>query len=99
MTRTCLTLVCPPAVEEKLLDTLLEQVGEGSFATLRADFHGRTGALTIEEQVRGRSRALQVQVLMEETDAEALLGQLRQGFAGTGLRYWTSPVLNEGVIE
>lgn len=99
MTRTCLTLVCPPAVEEKLLDTLLELVGHDSFATLRADFHGGHGVLDIEEQVRGRSSVLQVQVLLDEAEAEALLAHLRRRFTGTGLRYWTSPVLNEGVIE
>lgn len=99
MTRTCLTLVCPPAVEEKLLDALLELVGHDSFATLRADFHGARGELAIEEQVRGRSPVLQVQVLMDAAEADVLLDQLRPRFAGAGLRYWTSPVLTEGVIE
>ncbi len=93
MTRCCLTLICPPSVEEKLLDALLDNAGNEIFTSTPTYSHGTAqGHLTAAEQVMGRSRAVQVNVLLTTEELDRLRALLRRDFAGTGLRYWASPV-------
>ena len=95
----CLTLICPPAIEEKLLDTLLEHAGSEVFTSTPTYSHGTApGRISAEEQVMGRSRAVQVQVLLSAGERDALLQLLRSEFHGTGLRYWATAVVQEGVF-
>lgn len=97
MAEFCLTLICPPAVEEKLLDMLLAAVGSEVFTSTPTHSHGTApGRLTAEEQVMGRSRAIQVQVLLSGAELESLRALLKSEFAGTGLRYWVTAVAFEG---
>lgn len=100
MLRSCLTLLAPPSVEEKLLDVLLEAVPDELFASTPTFSHGTShGRLSNLEQVMGRSASVQVQILLSEQELEALLLRLRDEFRGTGLRYWASPLTLEGEIE
>lgn len=93
----CLTLICPPTVEEKLLDALLSAVGDEVFTSTPTHSHGTAqGRLTPTERVLGRSRAVQVQVLLTHVELPLLLAQLQQEFTGTGLRYWVTSVTAEG---
>ncbi|MGJ7499405.1 DUF3240 family protein [Variovorax sp. ZT5P49] len=95
----CLNLICPPAVEEKLLDALLESEGSEVFTSVQVHSHGAPhGRLSAQEQVMGRSRAMQIQVLLSEQDLAQLLERVQRDFAGTGIRYWASPVAFEGEI-
>lgn len=99
MTDCCLTLVAPPELEEKLLDLLLVQAGDAPFTSGVVDSHGAgPQALSPLEQVLGRRRACQVQVLLAQDRCQVLLQQLRTQFAGTGLRYWVQPVQEEGLL-
>lgn len=96
----CLNLICPPAVEEKLLDVLLESDGSEVFTSVQIHSHGAAhGQLSAQEQVMGRSRAMQIQVLLSEEVLTQLLERVRREFAGTGIRYWASPVALEGEIK
>lgn len=93
----CLTLICPPSVEEKLLDTLLAAAGSEVFTSTPTHSHGTAqGRLTAEEQVMGRSRAMQVQVLLTRDELDRLRALLQREFAGTGVRYWATPLALEG---
>jgi len=99
MTDCCLTLVAPPELEDKLLDLLLVQAGDAPFTSGVVDSHGGASqALSMLEQVRGRRRACQVQVLLAAGRCQVLLQLLRSQFAGTGLRYWVLPVQEEGLL-
>jgi hypothetical protein len=96
----CLNLICPPAVEEKLLDALLENENSEVFTSVQIHSHGAArGRLSAQEQVMGRSRAMQIQVLLSEEALTQLLERVRRDFAGTGIRYWASPVAFEGEIK
>lgn len=93
----CLSLICPTAVEEKLLDALLANAGSAVFTSTRTYSHGTAqGRLTATEQVMGRSRAVQVNVLLTEEELGHLRELLQSEFAGTGVRYWASPLAYEG---
>ncbi len=100
MTRFCLTLICPPSVEEKLLDTLLAHAGSEIFTSTPTYSHGTApGRLTATEQVMGRSRAVQVNVLLTLEELGRLRDLLQREFAGTGVRYWAAPLTLSGAFE
>jgi hypothetical protein len=92
------SILCSPDVEEKLLDRLLVAFA-GNVVTSTPTFaHGLAdAALSTAEQVLGRARATLVQVLLDRTEWPALKALLVGEFAGTGLRYWLTPIVDEGV--
>ena len=99
MSELCLTLLCPPAVEEKLLDLLLLSPHATVFTSAPIAAHGlAVGKLSQTEQVQGRARATEVQVIFAEVDKTTLLEHIRQQFGGTGLRYWVTTVVEAGEI-
>lgn len=88
----CLNLICSPTVEEKLLDVLLESDESEIFTSIHVHSHGAEhGQLSAREQVMGRSRAMQIQVLLSQEALMHLLERVQREFAGTGIRYWASP--------
>ena len=100
MNDCCLTLLCPPREEEQLLDLLLMSAGSEVFTSTAISAHGFTsGQLSASEQVMGRARATQVQVLLAEPAKDALLAAIHEQFPGVNLRYWVTPVLKMGKVE
>lgn len=99
MSDLCITLLCPQAIEEKLLDLLLMLPNMTVFTSTATSAHGLTHeALGQMEQVLGRARAANIQAIFSETDKITLLEVLHQQFAGAGLRYWITPVMEAGEI-
>ena len=99
MSELCLTLICPPAVEEKLLDLLLLSSNVTFFTSTATAAHGMAHEdLDQTEQVLGRARATKIQVIFAAADKAALLDAIRQQFSGAGLRYWVTAVAETGEI-
>lgn len=99
MSELCLTLLCPPAIEEKLLDLLLLSTTPMVFTSTPTAAHGLAHEyLDQTEQVLGRARATKVQVIFAAADKAALLEALHREFAGAGLRYWVTPLIETGEI-
>ena len=99
MSELCLTLLCPPAVEEKLLDVLLMSPNATVFTSTPTAAHGlAVGNLTQTEQVMGRAQATEIQVIFAVAEKTKLLEHIRQQFAGAGLRYWLTTVIEAGEI-
>lgn len=97
MSDLCLTLLCPPTLEEKLLDMLLINPAVSLFTSAPTAAHGASSEqLSPSEQVLGRALATQIQVLFASADKETLLSGIQQQFGGTGLRYWIAPILEQG---
>ena len=93
----CLTLLCPPAVEEKLLDLLLLSPHVSVFTSAATSAHGlAANGLSQTEQVLGRSFATQVQVIIGSAEKDALLAAIQAQLAGAGVRYWITPVTEAG---
>lgn len=42
--------------------------------------------------------ATEVQVILNDVDRRALLEQIEQQFAGAGLRYWVTPLIDAAVV-
>lgn len=99
MSELCLTLLCPPAIEEKLLDLLLMLPNATVFTSTPTAAHGLVvGSLSETEQVMGRAHATEVKVLFAAVDKAALLEAIRRQLAGAGLRYWVTTVVEAGEI-
>lgn len=94
----CLTLSFPSSLEENVLDHLLEHPEwVQGFSTMHIEGHGRmTSARQTAELVRGRARRLYAQVVLDETDAHALLADLRSALPNPEIAYWLTPVIEFG---
>lgn len=96
----CLNLVCPINVEEALLDALLESDGVDIFSSVQINSHGVPARrLSAQDQVLGRSRSVQLQVLLDEVVMTRLLERIGTQFVGAGIRYWATPVAFEGELK
>jgi hypothetical protein len=97
MSELCLTILCPPAFSEQVLDTLLIMPEISLFTSSATFAHGlQHSALSATEQVLGMARMTQVAALLSPADLEHVLAHLRGELSGTGLKYWISPVIDAG---
>lgn len=99
MSRYCFVMIVSPEVEEKLLDELLIGFSADVFTSTPTFTHGAApGELQADEQVLGRRRAVQVQILTERSEAMRLRQMLLTTFPNAGVHYWILPVIDEGDV-
>ena len=94
----CLTLVCHYAVEERLVDHLLEHPEwVHGFTMLKMEGGSRQETLSSKtEQVRGRSQRVALQRVMNLDDAHALVAYLKREENNPEMSYWITPVIEFG---
>jgi len=98
--RCLLTLIVTPAIENAVVDWLLERGDIPGFTSGPISGHGTSpNALTAAEQVAGRQRQLLFQMHLPETTAQALVEAISQSFSGSGMHYWLVPVLASGHLK
>jgi hypothetical protein len=97
----CLTLMLPKSIEETLVEHLLDHPEwMRGFSTVDVSGHGAAGvAHTTAELVRGASRRVKVQIIMNRVDAAALIEHLRETLTSAEVTYWLTPVLEFGRFE
>lgn len=97
----CLMLVVAHELEEMVIDILLEHEDiVRRFGSYPIDAHGaRIGYVNVAEQVRGRSKRVEFQLLMIGDNVEVILAALRERLPRAEITYWTSPLLTYGRIE
>lgn len=98
-THDCLlTISCPAEVEEELIDLLREHPEWVSgFTALAAEgFGSGTKLHSAMEQVRGRSRRRQLQVVMAASNVAPLVAVLRAALPSDEVAWWTMPVSGFG---
>ena len=95
-----LHLALPLGLEEALLDSLQSLPGPApELILVRSETLGADVPLASPlEQVLGRARSRIVQLLLPQAEVTAWLDQLRQAGAPSGLRWWTTPVLDCGSL-
>jgi hypothetical protein len=100
VTNQCLlTLTIAPAIEETLVDWLLENHGQSGFSSFPVNGHSsHPEGLSLAEQVAGRRKQVRFQIHVSAERIPNLLEQLRHDFAGAGVHYWVSPVMETGRI-
>ncbi len=99
MNQSLLIIFAPPALEETLVDWLLENESISGFSTMQGFGHGGSPAsLSIREQVAGRQRRVQFMIKAGQEVLQSLLQELGERFAGTGLHYMLMPLIDAGRI-
>ena len=94
-----ITLNVPSALEEAVVDCLLTLESEHGFCSFPVNSHDhRNEGLSLAEQVSGRQEKIRFQMYVPEQELASLLDQLKTEFAGSGIRYWVLPVVENGVI-
>lgn len=95
---TCLTIVLPRSLEENLVDHLLQHPElVAGFTTTQVEGHGQAVPLRgTAEEVRGRSRRVQVQIVLNGADARTLVDHLKAELPNPEVAYWMLPVLDFG---
>ena len=95
-------LTTVPALEDRLTDWLLErgcQEGIG-FTTSRVGGHtSRLDTMSTSEQVSGRRRSVQFQIVLEEARGHELLDGLARDLDAADIHYWVVPVLRAGRLD
>ena len=99
--RVCLTLVAGRELRQELFDYLGEQTDlVPGFTASEAAGHGPTIRLhRAAERVKGRADRVLVRIILDEAEAGRLIERLRTAFTGAHVVYWTTPLLEFGVID
>ncbi|MEQ1601068.1 MAG: DUF3240 family protein [Methylophilaceae bacterium] len=99
MDKCLLIIYSPPALEETLVDWLLEQDQLSGFSTAEAYGHGsRQEGMSLQEQVSGRQKRIQFTLHAEQKVITGLIEQLKIEFAGTNLHFIQIPLTDCGSI-
>jgi hypothetical protein len=93
-----LTIVFPRALEEELIDHLLEHPDWVSgFTISQVEGKGQAVRLAgVVEEVRGRARRVQIQTVLDMADARSLIAHLKAVLHNPEVAYWLSPVVEFG---
>lgn len=84
-----------PELEEELVDYLLSLEEVSGFTSYPVHGHGEQGRLSIAEQVAGRRKRMQFEILLPEEHVDAVIAGLT-GEVGKGIHYWQLPVARSG---
>lgn len=94
---TMLVLNVNPEVEEDLVDYLLQLDCVSGFTSYQVRGHGRHGQMSIAEQVTGRRKRTQVEILMTQADVQLVMEGLAAN-VGNDITYWQQQVSGYGKI-
>jgi hypothetical protein len=94
------TINVPPALEERVVDWLLER-GDGlGFTSYVANGHGAGHEhLSIAEQVSGRQRRLEFRVEVPNGTLDSFTAALGAVFGGADVYYFVLPVIRSGHLR
>ena len=92
---TMLVINASPALEEDLVDYLLSHPAIEGFTSFAAHGHGTSTAMSVTEQVTGRRKRIQFQIIMSEQDVAAVTRDLGEQI-GADILFWQIPVSGVG---
>lgn len=95
--KTLLQINLPPELEEDMVDYLLAQDAVGGFTSYPTRGHGDHSSMSLAEQVTGRRKRLQFEVIMEDSAVAELVAGLEEN-VGKGMFYWQQAISNIGRI-
>ncbi|MDT8397115.1 MAG: DUF3240 family protein [Pseudomonadales bacterium] len=97
MSITLLILNAPPELEEDLVDYLLSLPVVEGFTSYQVNGHGENSNLSVAEQVSGRRRRIQYELLTGENAVAEILAGIAAN-VGRDIVYWQQAVFNSGRI-
>lgn len=95
--QSLITLTVSPAIEESMVDWLLEIATHSGFTSFPVNGHSsREEGLSLAEQVSGRKQQTRFQIHIDNEEVPQFLEKVKQDFAGTGVHYWVMPLVESG---
>ncbi len=100
MSLCLLTIISPLALEEVIVDWLLEHDNIKGFTSILVRGHGgQEENLSLSEQVTGRSDGVMFDTHIPLEYAHDILGNLKKDFAMSDIHYMIRPVIDAGNIR
>jgi nitrogen regulatory protein PII len=96
--QTMLIMNINPELEEDMVDYLLEQEYISGFTSYKVSGHGAYSNMSLAEQVSGRRKRVQLEVLLKQGDVSSILEGLKSQ-VGVDIVYWEQPISNHGRID
>ena len=93
--KTMLVLNITPELEDELIDYLLSLKEITGFNSYPIKGHGEHSHLSISEQVSGRQKRIQFELILEAENVSLVLQNLGTE-VGTGIKYWQLPLNHVG---
>jgi nitrogen regulatory protein PII len=93
-----LILNIAPQLEEEVVDALLALPVVVGFTCQQVYGSGKHSHMSLAEQVSGRRRRLQFELVLQESDVDAVLRQLRTQ-TGADSVFWVEPVSRFGKLR
>jgi nitrogen regulatory protein PII len=87
-----------PELEEDLVDYLLSLSCVSGFTSYPVRGHGHHQNLSVAEQVSGRRKRLQVELMIEEDAVPTVLSGLVEN-VGRDINWWRMPVMDSGMLD
>jgi len=94
---TLLIINAKPEVEDELVDYLMELDCVSGFTSYEVRGHSRHGHMSLAEQVSGRRKRIQIELLMLAADVPEVLANIAAR-VGTDIVHWQQPVRGFGRI-
>lgn len=96
--QTLLVLNINPELEEDMVDYLLEQECITGFTSYPVHGHGAFPNMSVAEQVSGRRKRLQLEIMLDKSEMDIILRKLKKE-VGTDIVYWEQTIANHGRID
>ena len=87
-----------PELEEDLVDYLLSLSCVSGFTSYPVRGHGHHQNLSVAEQVSGRRKRMQVEIMLEEDAVPTVLSGLVDN-VGRDMNWWRMPVMDSGMLD
>lgn len=94
---TMLVLNINPALEEDMVDYLLAKDIVQGFTSYRVNGHGDNLHMTVAEQVSGRRRRLQFELILDQQFISEIISGLSDQ-VGVDIAYWQQPITDYGKL-
>ncbi len=89
-----------PALEERVVDWLLEREEDAGFTSYVANGHSSDhGHLSVAEQVSGRQRRLEFRIELPADSLDTFVGGLKAAFGGADVYFVVTPVIRSGHLR
>ncbi|MFL9823465.1 DUF3240 family protein [Rhodoplanes sp. SY1] len=101
MTQTSLVLQIPAALEEAVIDVMLdnEAAARAGFVSRDVRFHGDAAIYhSVIEQIRGYTKVVEITLTLPEAAIRELLATLAAELPGRGLGWKIVPIIETGTI-
>lgn len=92
-----LVLNIPPELEDQLVDYLLTIPGLSGFTSYPCRGHGENRCMSVAEQVTGRRKRIQFEMILSVELIASVLKNLRHQ-VGTDIYFWQQPISASGHI-